>query len=387
MRLLYYININNIMSCNNNECSSNTYSNSKIYEPTGIGCLNFYPIISIATLYNYYQNCGENECSTNNIINKGNKIMLNIIDLAEDEFFNMFYYTSAKYFCVNKANTTNRSIILGTQTYVNNDSRINKLSLYNEVIKSFEQNYNVSANNINPAALISLQREVYNTQSLASICGSQLGLSWEQVVANLISCDYIERSCNNSVAIIIFQVNLNYHSCALNVDLIITFQYKVPIFGYILKNVPPPYSNAEEVFFSDQYSNAEEICPASVSEECDYEEDSNLKEEGSNYVKKNKSHAKTYSEDSSLKQPRPKYIKISKTQPTKNPTIKQPRYNIQSLANKLKDIEELILDANDEEFEFSDNESKHSDNESKHSDNESKHNNSDSDDNDDFYSE
>ena len=35
---------------------------------------------------------------------------------------------------------------------------------------------------------------------------------------------------------------------------------------------------------------------------------------------------------------------------------KKPKYNIQSLANKLKDIEELILDANDDEFEFSDNE-------------------------------
>lgn len=289
------------MSCNDNECSSNIYSNSKIYEPTNSHCLNLYPIISIATLYNYYQGCRENECNTSSVINKGNKIILNVIDLAEDEFFNMFYYTTAKYFCVNKANTSNRSIVLASQTYVSNDSRVHKLSLYNEVIKSFEQNYNVSANNINPAALISLQREVYNTQSLASICGSQLGLSWDQVIANLISGGYIEHGCENSVAIIIFQVNLNYHSCALNVDLTITFQYKVPIFGYILKNVAPPYSNAQEVFSNSSY-----------------------KEE-------------THSPKSS----------------------KKPKYNIQSLANKLKDIEELILDANDDEFEFSDNENKH----------------------------
>jgi hypothetical protein len=252
-------------------------------------------------LYNYYQGCGENECNTNSVINKGNKIILNVIDLAEDEFFNMFYYTSAKYFCVNKANTSNRSIVLGCQTYVSNDSRVHKLSLYNEVIKSFEQNCNVSANNINPAALISLQREVYNTQSLASICGTQLGLSWDQVIANLILGGYIEHGCENSVAIIIFQVNLNYHSCALNVDLTITFQYKVPIFGYILKNVAPPYSNAQEVF-------------------------------------------PTTSRDKEVGSPK---------------SSKKPKYNIQSLANKLKDIEELILDTNDEEFEFSDNEYKH----------------------------
>jgi hypothetical protein len=239
---------------------------------------------------------------------------LNIIDLAEDEFFNMFYYTTAKYFCVNKANTSNRSIVLGSQTYVANDSRVHKLSLYNEVIKSFEQNYNVSANNINPAALISLQREVYNTQSLASICGSQLGLSWDQVIGNLISGGYIEHGCENSVAIIIFQVNLNYHSCALNVDLTITFQYKVPIFGYILKNVAPPYSNAQEVFSKTVYSS-----------DSDSEHESNKKD---------------------------KRISVPKV------ASKKPKYNIQSLANKLKDIEELILDANDDEFEFSDNESK-----------------------------
>ena len=283
------------MSCNSNECSSNIYNNSKIYEPTNVHCLNLYPVISIATLYNYYQGCGESDCSS--IINKGNKIILNIIDLAQDEFFNMFYYTSAKYFCINKANTNNRSIVLGSQTYVSNDSRIHKLSLYNEVIKSFEQNNNVSANNINSASLISLQREVYNTQSLASICGSQLGLSWDQVIANLISCGYIERGCNNSIAIIIFQVNLNYHSCALNVDLTITFQYKVPIFGYTLKNVAPPYSNAEDVFYVPSTS--------------------------------------------------PKYKE--KYEMSSSPKSK---YNIKSLANKLKDIEDLILDINDDEFEF-----------------------------------
>ena len=351
------------MNCNSNECSSNVYSNSNIYEPTSSHCLNLYPIISIATLYNYYQKCGENDCNTN-VINKGNKIILDTIDLAQDEFFNMFYYTSAKYFCVNKANTSSRSIVLASQSYVANDSRVHKLSLYNEVIKSFEQNYNVSANNINSAALISLQREVYNTQSLASICGSQLGLSWDQVIANLISCDYIDHGCKNSVAIIIFQVDLNYHSCALNVDLTITFQYKVPIFGYVLKKVARPYSNAEEFIFNDQYSNAEDCCPNSdddkstTSLDNNSEQNSNFDETGSNYVKKVKSKL-----DSN-------YTKKNKTQRTKNPQVKVPKYNIQSLANKLKDIEDLILDANDEEFEFSD-------------DSESKHGNFENDDNDD----
>ena len=67
------------MSCNDNECSSNVYNNSKIYEATSTHCLNLYPIISIATLYNYYQGCGESECKTNSVINKGNKIYSYIV--------------------------------------------------------------------------------------------------------------------------------------------------------------------------------------------------------------------------------------------------------------------------------------------------------------------
>jgi hypothetical protein len=63
-----------------------------------------------------------------------------------------------------------------------------------------------------------------------------------------------------------------------------------------LKNVAPPYSNAQEVFST------------SSNKEC-------------------------HSPKSS----------------------KKPKYNIQSLANKLKDIEELIFDANNDEIEFSDN--------------------------------
>jgi hypothetical protein len=164
------------------------------------------------------------------------------------------------------------------------------------------------------------------------------------------------------------------------VDLTITFQYKVPIFGYILKNVPIPYSNAEEFFFNNQYSDAEELYPNSNiknSDDDNKEEDSNIEkyesEEGSNLEesedcgcsKKNKTRRNTSKQDDN-------YLKKNKTLRSDKYTIK-PKYNIQSLANKLKDIEELILDTNDDEFEFSD--------ELEFKDNESTHSNSDTDDN------
>jgi hypothetical protein len=81
--------------------------------------------------------------------------------------------------------------------------------------------------------------------------------------------------------------------------------------------------------------------------------------------KKNKTRRNTSKQDDN-------YLKKNKTLRSDKYTIK-PKYNIQSLANKLKDIEELILDTNDDEFEFSDSDFK---------ENESKHSNSDIDDDD-----
>jgi hypothetical protein len=75
------------MNSYHNDSSSNIYSNSKIYEPTSVHCLNTHPIISVATLYNYYKKGDENESNMNNVINKGNKVVFNVIDLAQEEFF------------------------------------------------------------------------------------------------------------------------------------------------------------------------------------------------------------------------------------------------------------------------------------------------------------
>lgn len=165
-----------------------------------------------------------------------NHIVLNLIDLEESEFFNLFFHNSSKYFCVNKAVITNNNIVFSEQSFVSNNSKMNHFSLYNEVLKCFEENYNISVNNINPSTLISLQKEVYKTQSLASICGTQIGLSWDQVINTLISAGYIEYSTKNNCAPIIFQINFRFYSCAANVYLNVTFQYKVHITGYSLKN-------------------------------------------------------------------------------------------------------------------------------------------------------
>ena len=103
-------------------------------------------------------------------------------------------------------------------------------------MKCFEENYNMTINNVNPGSLISLQKEVYRTQSLGSICGTQISLSWDQVISGLISNGQIEHSSRNNCAPIIFQVTCRFFSCALNVYLNITFQYKVHVSGYCLKN-------------------------------------------------------------------------------------------------------------------------------------------------------
>jgi len=217
-----------------------TYNNSEIYTTTDHICRNNYPIIPIATLYNYFEkksgSCCEKEKTPIDHYCNINHIVLNLIDLEESEFFNLFFHNSSKYFCVNKAVITNNNIVFSEQSFVSNNSKMNHFSLYNEVLKCFEENYNISVNNINPSTLISLQKEVYKSQSLASICGTQIGLSWDQVINTLISAGYIEYSTKNNCAPIIFQINFRFYSCAANVYLNVTFQYKVHITGYSLKN-------------------------------------------------------------------------------------------------------------------------------------------------------
>jgi len=216
------------------------YNNSEIYCLSDNVCLHNFPILPIATLYNYFEkksgSCCEVERPHINHYCNTNHIVLNVVCLEENEFFNLFYHNSSKYFCVNKALITNSNIIFSEQNYISNNSRVNHFSLYNEVLKCFEENYNMSINNVNPGSLISLQKEVYKTQSLGSICGTQISLSWDQVISGLISTGQIEHSSRNNCAPIIFQVTCRFFSCTLNVYLNITFQYKVHISGYCLKN-------------------------------------------------------------------------------------------------------------------------------------------------------
>jgi len=255
-----------------------TYNNSEIHCPTDNICRNNYPIIPIATLYNYFEkksgsSCEKEKTPIDHYCNI-NHIVLNLINLEESEFFNLFFHNSSKYFCVNKALITNNNIIFSEQSFVSNNSNMNHFSLYNEVLKCFEENFNISVNNMNPSTLISLQKEVYKTQSLASICGTQIGLSWDQVINTLISSGYIEYSTKNNCAPIIFQINFRFYSCAANVYLNITFQYKVHISGYSLKNkcIDPPCDSSSSSESSSSYCESCDrsscSCETSSSSSC-----------------------------------------------------------------------------------------------------------------------
>lgn len=252
-----------------------TYNNSEIYCPTDHICKNNYPIIPIATLYNYFEKksgsyCEKEKTPIDHYCNI-NHIVLNLISLEENEFFNLFFHNSSKYFCVNNALITNNNIVFSEQSFVSNNSNMNHFSLYNEVLKCFEENFNISVNNMNPSTVISLQKEVYKTQSLASICGTQIGLSWDQVINTLISAGYIEYSSKNNCAPIIFQINFRFYSCATNVYLNITFQYKVHITGYSLKNkciISPCHSDSSSSDSSYCESCGTSSCTDSSSSSC-----------------------------------------------------------------------------------------------------------------------
>ena len=66
-----------------------TYNNSEIYIPTDNICLNNYPILPIATLYNYFEKKSGSCCEKEQALQYCNKnhIVLNVISLEEKDFF------------------------------------------------------------------------------------------------------------------------------------------------------------------------------------------------------------------------------------------------------------------------------------------------------------
>jgi hypothetical protein len=109
------------------------------------------------------------------------------------------------------------------------------------LLRAYCTNKGLNVNDLDPRIMILLQKETFTAQSLATIKGTTISMSWDEVVNSLIRSGVMDASGNTthkSSAEVPLSIVLNYHSFVLDTDLSIRFTYLVNITGYALPTLP-----------------------------------------------------------------------------------------------------------------------------------------------------
>jgi hypothetical protein len=194
-----------------------------------------------AVMYNYYDSSLINDNSSPLITNSSNRVVLNPYVYKDtftlDNFLNLFYPTNAGYFNVNLSNVNNSSINLSSQKWTSSNSSSNHFSLSQFLLRAYSTNKGVNVNDIDPRVKILLEKETFYVQSLASIKGTTISLSWDEVIISLLNSGNIIKSsglhAGEKYATVPLGIILNFHSFVLDIDLSIQLVYNVEIDGYV----------------------------------------------------------------------------------------------------------------------------------------------------------
>jgi len=212
----------------------------------------------VAVMYNYYDPTLISDNSAGLVTNSANRIVLNPYfdgsnnctsgdseygipsgkTVKIESFLALFYPTNAGYFNVNQTNANNPAIILSKQTYTSTNNNACKFSLVQYLLKSYCTNKGINVNDLDPRIMVLLQKEAFSAQTLASIKGTTISMSWDEVINTLLRSGVIDTDLHDD-AIVPLSVILNYHSFVLDTDLSIRFTYMVQIPNYMLPDVPP----------------------------------------------------------------------------------------------------------------------------------------------------
>jgi hypothetical protein len=220
----------------------------------------------VAVMYNYFDPSLISENTSPLITNSTNRVTLNpygvnpydssncpVTSFNEvnrpamnlDAFLALFYPTNSGYFNVNPANTNNPAVILSKQTFTSSNSTADTFSLVQFLLRAYCTNKGLNVNDIDPRIMILLQKETYLAQSLGSIRGTTISMSWDEVINSLLRSGVVDISGNSIVSfqstpfsVVPLAVVLNYHSFVLDIDLSIKFSYLVNISGYSIPSTP-----------------------------------------------------------------------------------------------------------------------------------------------------
>ena len=144
-------------------------------------------------------------------------------------FMALFYSPGCQYFNINPSYQRSPLISLTHQTYRSDNPYIPhhiEFSLMNGLLKAYTIVCD-GINDISPVTMIMTQKQVFQNYFLTTIKGSQYSLSWDDVWSQLLSSGY--RYQEGSTTTVNFSVVLTYYSPPLDTEIIIKFNYLVPV--------------------------------------------------------------------------------------------------------------------------------------------------------------
>jgi len=191
---------------------------------------------NIAVMYNYYDPALSDTNTPNLITNAANSIVLNPIDIDLQDFLGLFYTNNSGYFNVNQTNSTNQNIVLTAQTFSTTFSATAPVSLSSLALLAYSNKNSITVNDIDPRLVLLARKEVVTSQSLATVKGSCIAMSWNNIMDTLISTGSIVTGTSTDIAVVPLTIILSYHSFVLDITLNFTFVYKVSISGYLLES-------------------------------------------------------------------------------------------------------------------------------------------------------
>ena len=158
---------------------------------------------------------------------------LTTFDLSFSDFISCFYSSPGGNFVINPLNNNFRPLSLVSQNYITSDGIVFYWNLYNQSLKAYSNKHNISETLISPNKKILLTKETFNNTSLATNCGSQNVLSWDQVLLGLETTRQIKYTNDmDDQASVIFRINYVFHSKTLDIKLLGIFSYRSTIPGY-----------------------------------------------------------------------------------------------------------------------------------------------------------
>jgi hypothetical protein len=174
-------------------------------------------------------------------------------DLSFVDFVSCFYASPGSSLVINYSNKNFKPLSLVNQAYKSTDGMVHYWNLYNQVLKAYSNKHNISENLISSSKKIMLTKEVFSNTSLASNCGTQNTLSWDQVILGLETSRKIKYTGDmDHNANVIFKIQYVFHSKSLDINISAVFSYRTCVPGYkniyINEdfNIPVPYSKKED---------------------------------------------------------------------------------------------------------------------------------------------